>query len=101
MMTQVTGTIAKDQLSAFIERIERLEEEKSNLMSDIREVYAEAKGMGYDSKIMRKVVNIRKMDIEKRQEEEFVLETYLNALGMLEKSGVTPEEIRQTVNLIE
>ena len=100
-MTQVTGTLAKDQLRAFIERIERLEDEKSNLMSDIREVYEEAKGLGYDAKIMRKVVNMRKMDNEKRQEEEFVLETYLNALGMLEKSGITSEEIKQAGNLFK
>lgn len=101
MMTQVTGTIAKNQLRAFIERIERLEDEKLDLMADIREVYAEAKGMGYDTKIMRQVVSIRKKDFEKRREEEFVLETYLSALDMLDKSGGATGEIRKTVNLIE
>lgn len=101
MMTQVTGTIAKNQLRAFIESIERLEDEKLDLMADIREVYAEAKGMGYDTKIMRQVVSIRKKDFEKRREEEFVLEIYLSALDMLDKSGGATGEIRKTVNLIE
>ena len=63
-MPEGTGTIARDQLRAFIERIERLEEEKANLLADIREVYAEAKAMGFDPKIMRKVVSLRKMDVE-------------------------------------
>ena len=93
-MPEGTGTIARDQLRAFIERIERLEEEKANLLADIREVYAEAKGMGFDPKIMRKVVSLRKMDVEKRQEEGFVLDTYLNALGMLEQSGVDPDQFQ-------
>jgi len=70
-------------------------------MADIREVYAEAKGMGFDPKIMRKVVSLRKMDVEKRQEEDFVLDTYLNALGMLEQSGVTPEEIQDAAGAAE
>jgi len=93
-MPEGTGTIARDQLRAFIERIERLEEEKANLLADIREVYAEAKAMGFDPKIMRKVVSLRKMDVEKRQEEGFVLDTYLNALGMLEQSGVDPDQFQ-------
>ncbi len=93
-MPEGTGTIARDQLRAFIERIERLEEEKANLLADIREVYAEAKAMGFDPKIMRKVVSLRKMDVEKRQEEDFVLDTYLNALGMLEQSGVDPDQFQ-------
>ena len=100
-MPEATGTIARDQLRAFIERVERLEEEKANLMADSREVYAEAKGMGFDPKIMRKVVSLRKMDVEKRQEEDFVLDTYLNALGMLEQSGVTPEEIQDAASAAE
>ncbi|MGA0315088.1 MAG: DUF2312 domain-containing protein [Alphaproteobacteria bacterium] len=93
-MPEGTGTIARDQLRAFIERIERLEEEKANLLADIREVYAEAKAMGFDPKIMRKVVSLRKIDVEKRQEEGFVLDTYLNALGMLEQSGVDPDQFQ-------
>jgi len=93
-MPEGTGTIARDQLRAFIERIERLEEEKANLLADIREVYAEAKATGFDPKIMRKVVSLRKMDVDKRQEEDFVLDTYLNALGMLEQSGVDPDQFK-------
>ena len=93
-MPEGTGTIARDQLRAFIERIERLEEEKANLLADIREVYAEAKAMGFDPKIMRKVISLRKMDVEKRQEEDFVLDTYLNALGMLEQSGLDPDQFQ-------
>jgi uncharacterized protein (UPF0335 family) len=68
-------------LKAFIERIERLEEEKKAIADDIKEVYAEAKGNGYDVKIMRKVVSIRKQDENKRREEEEILDLYLSALG--------------------
>ena len=93
-MPEGTTTVAKDQLRAFIERIERLEEEKANLLADIREVYAEAKALGFDPKIMRKVVLLRKMDVDKRQEEDFVLDTYLNALGMLEQSGVHSDQFQ-------
>ena len=69
-------------LRAFIERIERLEEEKKALSDDIRDVYAEAKGNGFDAKVIRKVVSIRKQDRDKRREEEEILELYLAALGM-------------------
>ena len=71
-----------DRLKSFIERIERLEEEKSNILADIKEVYSEAKGIGYDPKIMRKVLIIRKMDIDERLEQEALLDTYRNALGI-------------------
>jgi uncharacterized protein (UPF0335 family) len=71
-----------DRLKSFIERIERLEEEKSNVLADIKEVYSEAKGLGYDPKIMRKILIIRKMDIEERLEQEALLDTYRNALGI-------------------
>jgi uncharacterized protein (UPF0335 family) len=70
-------------LRAFIERIERLEEEKRATMEDIKEVFAEAKGNGFDVKIMRKVISLRRMDRDKRVEEETVLELYLQALGEL------------------
>ncbi len=73
---------AKDQLKAFVERIERLEEEKSGIASDIKDVYAEAKGNGFDVKTLRTVVRLRKMDAEARKEAEAILETYMNALGM-------------------
>ncbi|GAK45664.1 conserved protein [Tepidicaulis marinus] len=76
-------TIAQDQLRAYIERIERLEEEKAAIAADIKEVYAEAKGNGFDTKVMRKVISLRKKDQAERQEEEAVLELYLHALGML------------------
>ena len=69
-------------LRAFIERIERLEEEKKALSDDVRDVYAEAKGNGFDAKVIRKVVSIRKQDRDKRREEEEILELYLAALGM-------------------
>ncbi|MEE2722780.1 MAG: DUF2312 domain-containing protein [Pseudomonadota bacterium] len=80
------GQVAQDRLRSFIERIERLEEEKTVLMADIKEVYAEAKGTGFDPKTMRKVIRLRKMDDSDRQEEEFLLDTYLSALGMLPQS---------------
>ena len=74
-------TVAADRLRSFIERIERLEEEKATIMADQKEVYAEAKGEGYDSKILRQVVRIRKMDRADRQEQEALLDLYLSALG--------------------
>ena len=74
---------AKDHLKAFVERIERLEEEKKALSDDIRDVYAEAKGNGYDVKAMRAVVRLRKQDKDERMEYEAVLETYMHALGMI------------------
>ncbi|MDE0801444.1 MAG: DUF2312 domain-containing protein [Rhodospirillaceae bacterium] len=76
-----TGGLAADRLKSFIERIERLEEEKKNLIADTREVYSEAKSSGFDTKIMRKVVALRKLDQGERQEQEALLDTYLRALG--------------------
>ena len=75
--------VAKDHLKAFVERIERLEEEKKAIADDIRDVYAEAKGNGYDVKAMRAVVRLRKQDKDERTEYEAVLETYMHALGMI------------------
>ncbi|MEL7489330.1 MAG: DUF2312 domain-containing protein [Pseudomonadota bacterium] len=74
-------TIAGDRLRSFIERVERLEEEKAAIMEDTKEVYAEAKGEGYDTKILRQVVRIRKMDRADRQEQEALLDLYLSAIG--------------------
>jgi uncharacterized protein (UPF0335 family) len=71
------------RLKSFIERIERLEEEKQGIASDIRDVYAEAKGTGYDPKIMRQVIRLRKMEQADRQEQDELLDTYLRALGMI------------------
>jgi uncharacterized protein (UPF0335 family) len=74
---------AKDQLKSVIERIERLEEEKKTISDDIRDVYAEAKGNGFDVKALRTIVRLRKQDANERQEQETILETYMQALGML------------------
>jgi uncharacterized protein (UPF0335 family) len=74
---------AKDQLKAIIERIERMEEEKKTVCDDIRDIYAEAKGNGYNAKVLRKIVSMRKQDQDKRREEETILETYMQAMGML------------------
>jgi uncharacterized protein (UPF0335 family) len=77
--------VARDQLRAFIERIERLEEEKKTIADDIKDVYGEAKGTGFDTKILKKVVALRKKDAQERMEEEAILDTYLIALGMIEQ----------------
>jgi uncharacterized protein (UPF0335 family) len=76
-----SGTVAAERLRSFIERVERLEEEKAAIMGDVKEVYAEAKGEGYDTKTLRQVVRLRKMDRAERQEREALLELYLSALG--------------------
>jgi uncharacterized protein (UPF0335 family) len=74
---------SKDQLKAIIERIERMEEEKKTISDDIRDIYAEAKGGGYDVKALRTIVRMRKQDASERAEQETILETYMQALGML------------------
>jgi uncharacterized protein (UPF0335 family) len=74
-------TIAAERLRSFLERVERLEDEKSTIAADIKEVFAEAKGEGYDTKTLRKVIRLRKMDKAKREEEEALLDLYLSALG--------------------
>ncbi len=78
-----TDSVAQDQLRAFIERIERMEEEKAAIAADIKEIYAEAKGNGFDTKTLRKIVNIRKQDVNERAESEALLQTYMRALGMV------------------
>ena len=75
------NSIAKDQLKTIIERVERLEEDKAAIGSDIKDVYAEAKGNGYDVKALRAIVRYRKEDAHDRAEREAIFETYLNALG--------------------
>jgi uncharacterized protein (UPF0335 family) len=80
---EVAHKFAKDQLKAFVERVERLEEEKKAISDDIRDVYAEAKGNGYDVKSLRVVVRLRKQDVNERKEHEAILETYMHALGMI------------------
>ncbi len=76
------GAAARDQLRAFVARIERLEEDKAGVAADIKEVYAEAKSMGYDTKILRKVISLRKKDSHELQEQEALLELYMGAVGM-------------------
>lgn len=80
-MTDAHG-VAVDRLRTFIERIERLEEEKAALSADIREVYSEAKGEGFDTKIMRQIIRLRKMESSDRQEQEALLDLYKTALDM-------------------
>ena len=78
-----TTTVAGAQLRSIIERIERLEEEKKEVADQVKEVYAEAKANGFDTKTLRKVVSLRKKNLEERQEEEAMLDLYLHALGMI------------------
>jgi uncharacterized protein (UPF0335 family) len=75
-------SFAKGQLKSLVERIEKLEEEKKAVAGDIKEIYAEAKAHGFDTKILRKVIGLRKKDLHEREEEEAVLDLYLHALGM-------------------
>ncbi|KAF0125119.1 MAG: hypothetical protein FD152_2846 [Xanthobacteraceae bacterium] len=77
-----TQSVAADQLKSIIERIERLEEEKKALSDDIKDVYGEAKANGFDTKVLRKIVSLRKQDRDERMEQEAILELYLQALGM-------------------
>ena len=76
-------SFAKGQLKAIIERIEKLEEEKKTISDDIKDVYGEAKGNGFDVKALRTIIRMRKQDADERQEQETILETYMQALGML------------------
>jgi uncharacterized protein (UPF0335 family) len=81
-VTATQDTVAAAELRQLIERVERLEEEKSALQDDIKEVMAEAKGRGYDTKAIRTIIRLRKKDPNERQEEEALVELYMNALGM-------------------
>ena len=83
MATKTKTTFAEGQLKSIVERIERLEEEKRTIAADVKEVYAEAKGNGYDIKVLRKVISLRKKEPAERMEEEAMLEVYLAALGMM------------------
>ncbi len=82
MAEKTKTTFAQGQLRTIVERIERLEEEKKTIAADIKEVYAEAKGNGFDTKVLRKVISLRKKDAQELQEEEAMIEVYLAALGM-------------------
>lgn len=81
--SETAAQFSRDQLKSIIERVERLEEEKKTISDDIRDVYAEAKGNGYDVKALRMVVRLRKMDADERAEQDAILDTYKVALGML------------------
>ena len=83
-MSDDTSGVTGERLRSFIERIERLEEEKQGLQSDIKDVYAEAKSAGFDTKIMRQIVRIRKMEPHERKEQEELLDLYKSAIGMAE-----------------
>ena len=82
MLDKTKSGVEGGQLRAFVERIERLEEEKRTIADDIKDVYAEAKGNGFDVKVMRKGVSLRRQDLNKRREEEEILDVYMSALGM-------------------
>ena len=81
------STIAREQLKSIVERIERLEEERKTIGDDIRDVYAEAKANGFDAKVLRQVVRIRKQDLAERQEQDAIRDLYLHALGMIREAG--------------
>ena len=82
-ITETSQTVAAGQLRAFIERVERLEEEKKTIADDIKEVYAEMKGTGFDTKAVRSIIRLRKQDQAERQEAEAILDLYMAALGMV------------------
>ena len=80
---RLADRFAKDHLKAFVERVEKLEEEKKTIGDEIRDVYAEAEANGFDVKALRAIVRLRKQDVDERREQEAILETYMHALGML------------------
>ena len=86
-----SGGVAGGQLKSFIERIERLEEEKKGIADDIRDVFAEAKGQGFDTKVMRQVIRLRKKDASEREEEEALLDLYMHSLGMAPEAAAAAE----------
>ena len=86
-MAETKTTFAQGQLKSLVERIERLEEEKKAIAGDIKEVYAEAKANGFDTKILRKVISLRKKEAAEREEEQSMLDLYLSALGMIPDLG--------------
>lgn len=88
------GGVSAEQLKSIVERIERLEQEKGAIAEDIKEVYAEARGNGYDTKTLRTIVKLRKMDLDDRQEQEEMLDLYLNALGMIPGRN-TPSSVKE------
>lgn len=93
-----TGKIEADRLKSYIERIERLNEEKSNITEDTKEVFNEAKMHGYDVKIMREIIKLRKMEASDLEEKDFLLETYKRALGMSPQPDMFEDEIEDPAN---
>lgn len=81
-MAEDAGSISADRLRSIIKRIEKLEEDKAGISDDIKEVYGEAKGTGFDVKIIRKIISLRKLEVEKRREESELLDLYMSAIGM-------------------
>ena len=90
--TVSSDSVAQGQIRAFIERIERMEEEKAAIADDIKEIYAEAKGNGFDTKVLRQIIRIRKQDAAERMEQEALLELYMAALGMAAAPRESDEE---------
>ena len=81
-MSNAGGEVSSERLRSFVKRIEKLEEDKASVLEDLKDVYAEAKGTGFDARIIRKIVQLRKMETEKRREQEELLDLYKSALGM-------------------
>ena len=81
-MPETAGAVSSERLKSFIKRIEKLEDDKNGIMEDLRDVYGEAKGTGFEVKIIRQIVRLRKMEVEKRREAEELLELYKSAIGM-------------------
>ncbi|CAL8981847.1 hypothetical protein RHODGE_RHODGE_04002 [Rhodoplanes serenus] len=95
--TSDAGRVSRDQIRALVERIERLEEEKKALADDIKDVFAEAKGNGYDVKALRAVIRLRKQDKDERAEHEAIVETYMHAPGMLADTPLGRAAIERAV----
>jgi len=81
-MSASSGIVSSERLKSFIKRIEKLEEDKASVLEDLKDVYSEAKGLGFDAKIIRQIVRLRKMEVEKRREQEELLDLYKSAIGM-------------------
>jgi len=94
------ATVNADRLKSFLERIEKLDEERKAIAGDIKDVYSEAKGVGYDVKTMRKIVALRAMDSADRAEADALLDTYLHALGMAPGTGLTEAELEERAGRI-
>lgn len=92
MTTMNSDSVAEDLLKSYVERIERLEEEKTEITTDIKDVYTEAKGSGFDTKVLRQVIKIRKQDRNERLEQEALLDLYVSALGMDAARGEIDED---------